>query len=210
MRMKVLSVLCFGAVVTGAPAQTVLPDVNVTEQSNVEHHGGYVISGDFQVDPRMSAVIFPSQALREGDILSVEPLKMPDDEYFVLQECASADCTQARILRVWGAFGATTLIHEPNRVSIQHEGKYFLWMKQIEAGPAPPDVQKHFTTFESLGPPLTLKPKGDLAAYSTTQLAAAENSGPVPVKTSRREEGSFVATFATGTVVRIKRLRAEG
>jgi hypothetical protein len=211
--------LCVLLLVTQVSAQTVLPGVNVTEHTKVEHHGGYVISGDFQVDPKMSAVIFPSWALQEGDILSVQPLKMLDDEYFVLQECASADCTMARILRVWGPFGATTSVHDPNRIIIPHDGKYFLWMKQIKAGPTPAEaIGPHtarntadpwFTQFEVYGPPLILKPMGALVANSKSQLEEADKTGPMPVKASEREEGSFLATIASGTKVRIKRLKAD-
>jgi hypothetical protein len=210
-----LVVLSLLAICAHSPAQPVLPGVNVTEHTKVEHHGGYVISGDFQVDPKMSAVIFPTEALHQGDILSVQPLHMPDDEYFVLQECASADCTMARVLRVWGPFGATTTVHDPNRIIIAHEGKYFMWMKQVKAGGAAIDADGSrssapwFTEFEVNGPPLVLKPIGQLAANSKTQLDEAEKTGPMPIKASEREEGSFLATFATGTKIRIKRLRAD-
>jgi hypothetical protein len=215
---SLLAALCVGFVMSrDADAQSVLPNVKVIEHTKVQHHGGYVISGDFQVDPKMSAVIFPTEALHDGDILSVQPLKLRDDEYFVLQECASADCTTARILRVWGPFGATTQVHDPNRMFITHEGKYFLWMKQIEAGPAPsaataPDPNEKyqwFTQFQVYGLPLVLTPIGLLASTSKSQLEVAEKTGPMPVKSAEREEGSFIATFATGTKVRIKRMHAD-
>lgn len=91
---------------TPSVAQVLLPDVNVRSSVADVEHGGYVISSDFQVDPKMSAVIYPTVALGQGDLLSVQPLRLADDEYLVLQECVSTDCTHAQILRVWGACGA--------------------------------------------------------------------------------------------------------
>jgi hypothetical protein len=192
---------------THAHAQVILPDVNVKGSVPDEEHGGYVISSDFQVDSKMSAVIYPTVALNEGDLLSVQPLHLADDEYVVLQECTRADCTQAQILRVWGPFGATTGAHDPNRLILSHDGKYFLWMARIEPGPAPPEAGQWFREFEKYGPPLILSPIGRLSAYSKTQIDAAQAAGPVRVRTAERQGSSFVATFATGTVVRLKRMR---
>ena len=200
-----LGVAAWAAIAT---AQVVLPDVTVKGSGKDESHGGYVISGDFQVDTHMSSVIYPTEALNAGDILSVQPLRMADDEYLVLQECISSDCTHAQILRVWGAFGATTEFHDPNRIFVPHDGKYFLWMAQIKAGPAPPEAGVWFTEFQKYGAPLMLSPIGRLAAYSETQIAAAQSAGPVHVKVSQREGASFFATFATGAIARIKRMHA--
>ena len=84
-----------------ARAQTTLPAVKVTAPAYSSQHGGYLISGDFKVDPRMPAVVFPAQALVKDDILSIEPIRLQDNEYLVLQECASADCHQASLVRFW-------------------------------------------------------------------------------------------------------------
>jgi hypothetical protein len=194
-------------VTTPCSAQVLLPDVNVKGSVPDEEHGGYVISSDFQVDPKMSAVIYPTVALNAGDLLSVQPLRLAEDEYLVLQECISADCTKAQILRVWGPFGATTGVHDPNRLILSHDGKYFLWMERIEAGPAPPEAGIWFKEFQVYGPPLILEPIGLLSMYSKTQIAAAQAAGPVQVRAAERQGSSFVATFATGSVVRIKRMR---
>ena len=193
-----------------AIAQVTLPDVTVREKKPDELHGGYAISGDFQVDPRMNAVIFPIDPLEAGDILSAEPQRLADDEYLVLQECVSDDCTHAQNLRVWFAHGATTQFHNANRYMITHEGKYFIWMARIQAGAAPPEAGQWFNQFEKFTTPLVLIPEGLLAAYSKPQIEAAEHAGPVPVKSAVHEGSMFVATFATGSVVRIKRLRAAG
>lgn len=184
-------------------AQVLLPKVSVEEKAGkTTEYGGYVISGDFQVDPKLSAVIFPSEALNEGDVLSVAPLRMADDEYLVLQECASADCLDARLVRVWGAPVG------PSRYVVPHTGKFFLWMKKIESGAAPAGTGQWFTNFKTAGPPLTLEPVGPLAAYSKKQIAEAENDYPIRVVASKIENATFIATFEGGTVVRVKRMHA--
>jgi hypothetical protein len=84
-------------------AQTTLPEVNVTAPNWQERHGGDVISSNFEVDTHMSAVSHPAEPFQTDDILGVRVTQIKDDEYFVLQECVSMDCTQAHILRVWYA-----------------------------------------------------------------------------------------------------------
>ncbi|HET7593362.1 MAG TPA: hypothetical protein VFK00_10205, partial [Rhodanobacteraceae bacterium] len=91
--------LCLCASVLPASAQTTtkLPRITVTGTPYVEHHGGYVISGNFKVDPRMPYVVFPARALVEDDILSVHPVHLNDDDYLVLQECVASDCSRAHL-----------------------------------------------------------------------------------------------------------------
>ena len=43
------------------PPPTELPGITVTAPYT-SLHGGYLISGDFKVDPRMTSVVFPAQA----------------------------------------------------------------------------------------------------------------------------------------------------
>jgi hypothetical protein len=138
-------------------AQTTLPDVNVTAPKWEERHGGYLISSNFEVDTHMSAVIYPAEPFQQGDILSVRLTQIQDDEYFVLQECATLDCTQAHILRVWNAYGALGVTSgHPDRVWIPHEGKFFMWMQRF---PMPGGLGA-FTGYEPLSPPLVLNPTG--------------------------------------------------
>ncbi|HJU25997.1 MAG TPA: hypothetical protein VJ722_04915, partial [Rhodanobacteraceae bacterium] len=55
---------CLCAAAGFASAQTTtLPDITVIGSPYIEHHGGYVISGDFKVDARMPYVVFPAEAL---------------------------------------------------------------------------------------------------------------------------------------------------
>ncbi len=195
-----------------ASAQVTLPAVTVTEPAYTEHYGGYVISGDFKVNPRMPYVAYPAQALVSGDILSVQPIRLAGDEYLVLQECAVADCSQARIVRVWNAGGATGLVRQSDdRVRIRHENKYFIWLMRL------PEVLVdrrcarcggYYTTFDPVSPPLTLIPGGEQAAYGRAALQAASDKGPIPVKTQTHEGATFVMTFVGGSTVRIRRMHA--
>lgn len=192
-------------------AQTNLPGVTVTAPAYARQYGGYLISGDFKVDQRMPFVVFPAQALVKGDILSVRPINLNEDEYLVLQECASADCSKARIVRVWNAGGATGWVHNSeNRVRISHENKYFIWLKRL------PQVSfsscnfcdSRFTSFDPVSPPLTLIPEGELAAHHAAELAAAEKADPVRVASQVHEGATYVVTFVGGSKVRIQRMHA--
>ena len=202
--------LCLSAL--PASAQTTnLPGITVTAPYT-SMHGGYLISGDFKVDPRMPQVVFPAQALVKDDILSVQPIHLADDEYLVLQECATADCSQAAIVRVWDAGGATTLVQNSEyRIWIKHENKYFIWLKRLPWISSMASCQQcgsRFTSFARMSPPLTLIPDGQAAAYNRKALAAAEAADPVPVQSQKHEGSTFVVTFEGGSTVRIRRMHA--
>ena len=196
-----------------ASAQTNLPDVNVTAPAYTSQHGGYVISGDFKVDPRMPYVVYPAQALVKDDILSIEPIHLNDDEYLVLQECASADCSQASLIRVWDTLGPTSWVkNSANRIWIRHENKYFLWLKKLPDVPAGWTCQgcpAHFTVFEQYSPPLTLIPDGELAQKFRTELAAVDSYPPLKVKSQEHEGSTFVVTYEGGSRVRIRRMHSS-
>ena len=200
-----------GLFISAASAQTTLPEVKVTSAPYETHHGGYLISGNFKVDPRMPGVVFPAQALVRDDILSVHPVNLADDEYLVLQECAAADCSLARIVRVWDSDGAVTPVgNSEDRVWITHENKYFIWLKRLPyltvigcAG-----CGSHFTSFQRLSPPLTLIPGGRLAAYAGDALRDAERRDPLPVVSQKHDGSNFVITYAGGSTVWVKRMHA--
>lgn len=198
-----LLVLCLCACAFHAPAQTTtLPGITVTAPYT-EHHGGYVISGDFKVDPRMPYVVFPALALVKDDILSVRPLRLNDDEYLVLQECAVADCSQAHLVRVWGYAGALTPVGNSDyRIWIRHENKYFIWLMRL------PAISTGFDQFSVTSPPLTLVPVGRAAAFHRLELQNGQNNHPIPVQSYKHEGATFVVTFASGSIVRIKRMHA--
>ncbi|MDE2317976.1 MAG: hypothetical protein KGK06_16350 [Xanthomonadaceae bacterium] len=195
--------------------------MKVTAPPYSSQHGGYLISGDFKVDPRMPTVVFPAQALVKGDILNIEPMSLQDDEYLVLQECASADCREASLVRFWTADNIGGEDSRYNRVRITHENKYFIWMKRL------PEVSgqscgqgwlmfshdttqcgSHFTSFQQISPPLTLIPTGELVAFHKQAVQQAERSDPVRVARETHEGSTYVVTYDGGSVVRVQRMHA--
>jgi hypothetical protein len=187
-------------------AQTVLPGIDVTAPRWEERHGGYLISGNFQVDPHMSMVVYPAEPFQKDDIVSVRLSQIKEDEYFVLQECISQDCTQAHILRVWNARGALGIsAHQQDRVWIPHEGKFFMWMQRF---PISGFGSGAFSGFEAFGPPLVLNPTGRSEQFQATDVKAAQEAGPVKVVSSDHDGSSFVLRFEGGTSVLIQRMHA--
>ncbi|WP_233842408.1 hypothetical protein [Dyella sp. 2HG41-7] len=196
-----------------AGAQTTLSPVQVTAPPYTSHHGGYLISGDFQTNPHIPSVVFPAQALVADDLLSVDPVHLADDDYLVVQECASADCSQASIVRVWNAGGAATAFqNDENRILIKHENKYWIW---VEHFPEPStfgcdDCQYHYyTRFEPFSPPMVLMPSGELAADNKDALLTARTEDHVQVKSQSHEGSTFVVTYDDGSTVRIRRMHAD-
>jgi len=218
-----LLTLCLCASGLQASAQTTnLPRITVLGSPFTEHHGGYVISGDFKVDPRMPYVVFPSRALVKDDILSVHPIHLNDNEYLVLQECVSADCSRARLVRVWGHTGALTPVGNSDyRIWITHENKYFIWLKRLpevsaqSCGQSGSVLDTHatkcrsrFSTFQQISPPLMLIPTGELAAYNQGVLQKAVLDDPVQVVQQAHEGSTYVVTYQGGSVVRVQRMHA--
>ena len=204
-----------------ASAQTTLPAVDVTAPAYSSQHGGYLISGDFKVDQRMPSVVFPAQALVKDDILSIEPIHLQDNEYLVLQECASADCHEASLVRFWKSDDIGGDDTRRNRVWITHENKYFIWLKRL------PDVTGvscgqgwfkfesqttkcggHFTSFQQITPPLMLIPNGDLAAFHEDAVQKSIQADPVQVAQQTHEGSTYVVTYEGGSTVRIRRMHA--
>lgn len=202
-------------------AQTTLPAVKVTAPPYSSESGGYLISGDFRVDPRMPSVVFPAQPLVKDDILSIEPIHLQDNEYLVVQECASTDCHEASLVRYWNSddIGGNDTRH--NRLWITHENKYFIWLKRL------PEVSgqscgqgwfkfdstttkcgSHFTHFQQISPPLMLIPTGELAAYHKDILENAVLADPLPVVKETHEGSTYVVTYDGGSVVRVRRMHA--
>jgi hypothetical protein len=222
--MKITAVALLGGCMSAgfaALAQTDLPGVNVTAPPFSSQHGGYLVSGDFRVDSRMPWVVFPSRALVKGDILDIEPMSLQDNEYLVLQECASADCHEASIVRFWTADNLGGDDARYNRVRITHENKYFIWLKRL------PEISgqscgqgwlkfsndstrcgSHFTSFRQISPPMTLIPDGDLAAFHRQALQKAMESAPVRVMRQTHDGSTYVVRYEGGSVARIQRMHA--
>lgn len=189
-------------------AQTELPGVTVTAPYTTSH-GGYLISGNFKVDPRMPTVVFPAEALVQDDILSVQPVHLGENEYVVLQECATADCHMAHVVRVWNVDGAIGTVQNSDwRVWIKHQNKYFIWMQRMPALQGRCfDCASHFIAFEPFSPPMTLQPMGQEAA-SNRSLLTAHPPQAVPVVQQVHEGSTFVVHFEGGATVRIRRMHA--
>lgn len=196
---------------TASPRDVNLPGVTVTADAYTETHGGYLVSGDFRVDPRMPGVVFPATALVEGDVLSIEPQYLNGNDYVVLQECASADCSDSRIVRVW-----TSVAGHPmgggndRRIIIPHENKYWIWAKRLPeiSHPDCETCATRFVSFQQFGPPMTITPTGEEARYHRTELDAVATEDPLPVTKQTHEGSTFVITFAGGSTVRIRRMHA--
>ncbi|MGA0588280.1 hypothetical protein ACO2Q2_14295 [Dyella sp. KRB-257] len=210
IRLVLIAVLCLAWLPAHAQSRPGhdLPGVTVTAPYT-RIHGGYVVSGNFRVDERMPTVVFPAEALVKGDILSVQPVHLNDDEYLVLQECAVADCRMAHLVQVWNAGGAVGRVRNSEaRVWIAHENKYFIWMQRL------PSIQRdcstcgsRFEDFQTLSPPMTLIPVGEEAARNRGALRA-QPAVAVPVVAQSHEGATFVVRFAGGAVVRIRRMHA--
>jgi hypothetical protein len=200
------------ATAPGADKKVELPRVTVTADAYTESHGGYLVSGDFKVDPRMPTVVYPATALVKDDVISVQPQHLNDNEYVVLQECASADCSDARIVRVWTS-GDNHSISGGNdqRITIPHENKYWIWAKQLPAISRPDceTCSTHFVSFNRFGPPMTISPSGEEARYHQPELDAFANRDPLPVEKQTHDGSTFVVTFVGGSTVRVRRMHAD-
>ena len=196
---------------TAVMGQQTLSPVTVTAPAYTSHHGGYLISGDFKTDPHIPSIVFPSEALVKDDVLSIEPIHLNDTDYLVVQECASADCSTASIVRVWNAEGAVTAVrNSEDRIQIQHENKYWIWVKRFpEAFSAGCQCGEHYTSFQPFSPPMVLVPSGQLAALNRDELAAARTTEPVQIESQTHEGSTFVVAYEGGTIVRIRRMHAD-
>lgn len=201
--ISLLVVVGGAAAAQEASAQTMLPKIDVSAPKWESRHGGYLISSNFQIDPRLSAVVYPAEAFQKDDILDVRTSHMHDDEYFVLQECSSADCTQGHMLRVWRRSGAIGTIQDPFRVSIPHEGKFFMWMQRF-----PMAGGGAFSGYEASSPPLVLNPLGTPEQFDLCDVKAAQARGPIRVASSEHDGAQLALHFETGSTVFIQRMHA--
>ncbi len=189
-----------------ASAQTTLPNVEVTAPHFTAKHGGYLISNDFNVDPKMSAVVYPSAPFEADDILNVKTSHMQHDDYLILQECVSLDCTQGMIVRAWnylGVLGGTS--HKNESFRIPHQGKFFIWMQRF---PMHGLSNPPFDGYEPFSPPLIFNPTGSAEQFQTVDIQAAQEKGPVKVVSSDRDGENFIIRYEGGTSIMIQQLRA--
>jgi hypothetical protein len=168
--------------------------------------GGYLVSTDFTIDSKTHAVISPPASARPGDLLSIRPRRLNNNEYLVLQKCSPSDCTHAQVVRAWNALGH--MGPDPvisNKIPIEPGVKYLLWMQHIST-----QGGNSFSLYERSSPPLVFTPAGPAQLFESSDMKGAREHGPTLIKKSAIGGTAFVATFEGGSVVRMQLLRAKG
>jgi hypothetical protein len=167
--------------------------------------GGYESSNAFSEDPDRHGVIVPPAALRTGDWLLIEPLRINSDEYLILQACVDPDCSKAQVVRAWNAYGRMgpypTLT---KKVRVETGVRYMLWLQRV-----PTRGNGSFKLIERDAPPLVFVPDGAPELMHMADLDAARDHGPSQIKRAQVEGASFVVTFDRGSVVRMRALRPD-
>ena len=167
--------------------------------------GGYLVSTDFTVENKNHTVISLPSSARRGDLLSIRPLRLNNDEYLILQKCISPDCSAAQVVRAWNALGhmGRDLISS-NKIPIESGVKYMLWMQRIST-----QGGNSFSLYQRNSPPLVLIPEGPAELFEASDLQSARDHGPTRIKESSTAGSAFIVTFEGGSVVRMKVLRAK-
>jgi hypothetical protein len=167
--------------------------------------GGYLVSTDFRIDSSNHAVINLPVEARSGDLLSIRPLRLNNDEYLILQKCNSPDCTQARVVRAWNAAGR--MGHDfvtSNKIPIESGARYMLWMQRIST-----QGGGSFSLYTENSPPLALIPQGPPELFEASDLLGAREHGPTRIRKSYVAGTAFITKFDGGSVVRLQLLRAK-
>jgi hypothetical protein len=166
-------------------------------------YGGYLVSTDFSVDSKDHTVISLPIGARPGDLLSIRPLRLNNDEYLILQRCKLPGCTQTQVVRAWNASGHMGPdIVTSNKIPIARDTAYMLWMQRISTKGG-----NSFSLYERNSPALVFIPAGSAEIFEASDLAGARKRGPTPIDRSSQESGVFTAKFEGGSVVRMKLLR---
>ncbi|MDP9087591.1 MAG: hypothetical protein M3O26_02465 [Pseudomonadota bacterium] len=169
-------------------------------------YGGYLVSTEFTIDSNTHAVISPPASARPGDLLSICPRRLNNDEYLVLQKCNPEDCTHALVVRAWNALGYMgpyPLIS--NKIPIEPGVRYMLWMQHIST-----QGGNSFSLYERSSPPLVFTPAGPAELFQSSDMKSAQKLGPTRIQRSTIGGTAFIATFEGGSVVRMQLLRAKG
>ena len=169
-------------------------------------YGGYLVSTDFTIDSKTHAVISPPASARPGDLLSIRPRRLNNDEYLVLQKCNPKDCTHAQVVRAWNAqgyMGPYPVIS--NKIPIEPGVRYMLWMQHIST-----QSGNSFSLYERSSPPLVFTPAGPAELFQSADMKSAQEHGPTRIQQSAIGGTAFIATFEGGSVVRMQLLRARG
>jgi hypothetical protein len=190
--------LLFGALATWAATTSGAEKAPFSSQ-----HGGYLVSTDFSVDNKDHTVISLPVGARPGDLLSIRPLRLNNDEYLILQRCKLPGCTETQVVRAWNASGhmGPDLVTS-NKIPIARDTTYMLWMQRIST-----QGGNSFSLYERNSPALVFIPAGSAEIFEASDLAGARKRGPTPIDRSSQESGVFTAKFEGGSVVRMKLLR---
>jgi hypothetical protein len=190
--------LLFGALATWAATTSGAEKAPFSQQ-----YGGYLVSTDFSVDSKDHTVISLPVGARPGDLLSIRPLRLNNDEYLILQKCKLPGCTEPQVVRAWNASGhmGPDLVTS-NTIPIVRDTTYMLWMQRIST-----QGGNSFSLYERNSPALVFIPAGSAEIFEASDLAGARKRGPTPVDRSSQESGVFTAKFEGGSVVRMKLLR---
>jgi hypothetical protein len=190
--------LLFGALATWAAT---IAGAEKAPSSNP--YGGYLVSTDFTVDGKDHTVISLPAGARPGDLLSIRPLRLNNDEYLILQKCKLPDCTETQVVRAWNALGH--MGPDPvisNKIPIAPDTVYMLWMQRISTKGG-----NSFSLYQKNSPALVFIPAGAPEIFEASDLAGARKRGPTRIDRSSQESGAFIAKFAGGSVVRMNLLR---
>jgi hypothetical protein len=166
-------------------------------------YGGYLVSTDFTVDSKDHTVISLPVGARPGDLLSIRPLRLNNDEYLVLQRCKLPGCTDTQVVRAWNAAGhmGPDLVTS-NKIPIAGDTTYMLWMQRISTRGG-----NSFSLYQRNSPALVFIPAGSAEIFEASDLAGARKRGPTRIDRSSQESGVFTVKFDGGSVVRMKLLR---
>jgi hypothetical protein len=190
--------LLFGALATWAATISGAEKAPFSNQ-----YGGYLVSTDFSVDSKAHTVISLPVGAHPGDLLSIRPLRLNNDEYLILQRCKLPGCTEPQVVRAWNASGhmGPDLVTS-NKIPIARDATYMLWMQRISTKGG-----NSFSLYERNSPALVFIPAGSAEIFEASDLAGARERGPTRIDRSSQERGVFTAKFEGGSVVRMKLLR---
>jgi hypothetical protein len=167
-------------------------------------HGGYAVSSAFSIDADRHAVIFLPDVAAKGDLLRIRP-RLNADQYLVLQQCLTADCSRARKVRAWNSGGVMgPLPVTSNKVRVEAGARYLLWMQHVSTKGG-----STFPLYEEYSAPFVFQPAGSPAIFVASDLQGARRLGPSKVTRSSENDGVFFAAFEGGAVVKMELLRPQ-
>jgi hypothetical protein len=167
-------------------------------------HGGYAVSSAFSIDAERHAVLFLPDGAANGDLLRIRP-RLNADQYLVLQQCLTSDCSRARNVRAWNSGGVMgPLPVTSNKLRVEAGARYLLWMQQVSTKGG-----STFPLVEEYAAPFVFQPAGSPALFVASDLQAARRHGPAKVTRSSENDGVFLAAFEGGAVVKMELLRPQ-